>query len=107
VNKIDLLNTMAESLKIKVTVAGRVYPLKVKNANEEEGMRKAAIKINDLVTKYEQNYAVSDKQDVLAMCALQFASLIEVNAINKEEDLTEAINKMNKLNVLIDEHLNK
>ncbi len=98
---------MAESLKIKVTVAGRVYPLKVKNANEEEGMRKAAIKINDLVTKYEQNYAVSDKQDVLAMCALQFASLIEVNAINKEEDLTEAINKMNKLNVLIDEHLNK
>ena len=98
---------MAESLKIKVTVAGRVYPLKVKNANEEEGMRKAAIKINDLVTKYEQNYAVSDKQDVLAMCALQFASLIEVNAINKKEDLTEAINKMNKLNVLIDEHLNK
>ena len=98
---------MAESLKIKVTVAGRVYPLKVKNANEEEGMRKAAIKINDLVSNYEKNYAVSDKQDVLAMCALQFASLIEINAINKEEDLTEALEKMNKLNVLIDEHLNK
>jgi cell division protein ZapA (FtsZ GTPase activity inhibitor) len=98
---------MAESLKIKVTVAGRVYPLKVKNANEEEGMRKAATKINDLVSKYEQNYAVSDKQDVLAMCALQFASLIEINAINKEEDLTEATEKMNKLNVLIDEHLKK
>lgn len=98
---------MAESLKIKVTVAGRVYPLKVKNANEEEGMRKAATKINDLVSNYEKNYAVSDKQDVLAMCALQFASLIEINAINKEEDLTEALEKMNKLNVLIDEHLNK
>ncbi|MEX1384587.1 cell division protein ZapA [Lutibacter sp.] len=98
---------MGESLKIKVTVAGRVYPLKVKNANEEEGMRKAATKINDLVSNYEQNYAVSDKQDVLAMCALQFASLIEVNSINKKEDLTEALEKMNKLNVLIDKHLNK
>jgi cell division protein ZapA len=98
---------MAESLKIKVTIAGRVYPLNVKNENEEEGMRKAANKINDLVSKFEQNYAVSDKQDVLAMCALQFASLIEINAINKEEDLIEVSEKLNKLNVLIDEHLKK
>ncbi|UMB61320.1 cell division protein ZapA [Lutibacter sp. A80] len=98
---------MAETLKIKVTVAGRVYPLRVKNANEEQGMRKAATKINELVSNFEKNYAVSDKQDVLAMCALQFASLIEIKAINKEEDMTEAIEKINKLNVLIDEHLNK
>ncbi|SNR33766.1 cell division protein ZapA [Lutibacter flavus] len=98
---------MAESLKIKVTIAGRVYPLNVKNENEEEGMRKAANKINDLVSKFEQNYAVSDKQDVLSMCALQFASLIEINAINKEEDLIEVSEKLNKLNVLIDEHLKK
>ncbi len=98
---------MMESLKIKVTIAGRVYPMKVKNANEEEGMRKAANKINELVTKFEKNYAVSDKQDVLAMCALQFASLIEINAINNEEDLLESTEKMNKLSVLIDEHLKK
>ena len=98
---------MAESLKIKVTIAGRVYPMLIKNENEEEGMRKAANKINELVTKFEKNYAVSDKQDVLAMCALQFASLIEINAINNEEDLVKATEKMNKLNVLIDEHLKK
>ena len=61
------------------------------NSNiEEEGMRKAAANINQLISKYEKNYAVSDKQDVLAMCALQFASLIEIKAINKEEDLNEA-----------------
>ncbi len=46
---------MAEPLKIKVTIAGRVYPINVKNANEEEGMRKAANHINDLVTKFEKN----------------------------------------------------
>ncbi len=98
---------MAESLKIKVTIAGRVYPMKVNNANEEEGMRKAANQINDLVNNFEKNYAVSDKQDVLAMCALQFASLIEINAINKDEDLVKATEKMNELSVLIDKHLKK
>ncbi|WP_457611365.1 cell division protein ZapA [Lutibacter sp.] len=98
---------MAESLKIKVTIAGRVYPIRIKNENEEEGMRKAANQINNLVAKFEKNYAVSDKQDVLAMCALQFASLIEINAINKNEDLVNATKKLNKLSVLIDKHLKK
>lgn len=98
---------MAEPLKIKVTIAGRVYPINVNSVNEEEGMRKAAKKINDLVTKFEKNYAVSDKQDVLAMCALQFASLIEIKAINKDQDISEATKKMNTLCALIDEHINK
>lgn len=96
---------MADLLKIKVTIAGRAYPLSVKSAVEEEGMRKAAKKINELVAKFEKNYAVSDKQDVLAMCALQFASLSEINAIVKENDEKEAIKKINKLNVLINKHL--
>jgi cell division protein ZapA len=96
---------MAESLKIKVTIAGRVYPIRINNENEEEGMRKAANQINELVTKFEKNYEVSDKQDVLAMCALQFASLIEINAINNNEDIVKATEKINKLNVLIDEYL--
>ena len=64
-------------LKINLVIAGRTYPLSVNNTNEEEGMRKAASAINKLITMYEQNYAVSDKQDVLAMCALQFASKSE------------------------------
>ena len=96
---------MDDSLKIKVTVAGRVYPLKVKNAVEEEGMRKAANQINNLVSKFEKNYAVSDKQDVLAMCALQFASLIEINTISNEKDLEEAKEKLNTLNALLETHL--
>ncbi|MBE0424985.1 MAG: cell division protein ZapA [Lutibacter sp.] len=98
---------MAEPLKIKVTIAGRVYPINVKNEIEEEGMRKAAKHINDMVTKFEKNYAVSDKQDVLAMCALQFASLIEINSINKDQDMMEVTEKINKLGALIDTHLEK
>ena len=63
---------MAE-LSIKVTIAGRVYPLTVKR-DEEEMVRKAAKLINDRIKEYEENYSVRDKQDLLAMCGLQFAS---------------------------------
>ncbi|KRP27950.1 MAG: cell division protein ZapA [Cryomorphaceae bacterium BACL22 MAG-120619-bin32] len=96
---------MAEKLKINVVIAGRTYPLSVNNTNEEEGMRKAVNSINKLISLYEQNYAVSDKQDVLAMCALQFASKLEINAIDKDSTSIEAIEKLNELTKLVNTHL--
>ena len=96
---------MADKIKIKVTIANRVYPLQISSPNEEEGMRKAAQKINDLVKRFEQDYAVSDKQDVLAMCALQFASALEINEINKEEDVQKAAQKIADLHQLLVEKL--
>lgn len=92
---------MAEKIKIKVTIANRVYPLNINSANEEEGMRKAAKRINDLVTRFEQDYAVSDKQDVLAMCALQFASALEINAINGDDAVKSATKKLMELNEML------
>ena len=74
---------MEEKLKIKVTIGDRVYPLTINGEGEEEGVRKAVKKINDLIKRFEENYEVRDKQDVLAMCALQFASLQEVKSIYK------------------------
>ena len=97
---------MEESIKIKVAIAGRSYPLYVANATEEEGTRKAAEKINNLISKFEQNYAVSDKQDVLAMCALQFASKLEVTSINENENIQTAETKLNQLHQLLDAYLN-
>ena len=75
-----------DKLKVNVVIAGRTYPLSVKNVQEEEGMRKAAKSINDLISKFEENYAVADKQDVLAMCALQFASKAEISSLKVTED---------------------
>ncbi len=69
---------MEDYLKIKVSIADRVYPLNIKRS-EEEKIRLAAKKIDSLLKKYEENYAVRDKQDLLAMCALQLASRIEKN----------------------------
>ena len=94
-----------EKLKINIVIAGRTYPLSVNNTNEEEGMRKAANTINKLISKYEQNYAVSDKQDVLAMCALQFASKLEIQSIEKNSTDIEAIKKVKELTNLVNSHL--
>ena len=92
-------------LKINIVIAGRTYPLSVKNTKEEEGMRKAANAINNLIAKYEQNYAVSDKQDVLAMSALQFASKLEILSLDENDTKKEEIEKLNELTNLVSSHL--
>ena len=94
-----------EKLKINLVIAGRTYPLSVKNTQEEEGMRKAAAAINQLISKFEENYAVSDKQDVLAMCALQFSSKLEISSITKESENEKTFEKINELSKLITNHL--
>ena len=94
-----------EKLKINLVIAGRSYPLSVNSNIEEEGMRKAAANINQLISKYEKNYAVSDKQDVLAMCALQFASKLEISTLDTEETNTEALDKIHELTKLVSANL--
>ncbi len=96
---------MEDKLKIKVTIGDRVYPLTIKSEGEEEGIRKAVKKINDLIKKFEENYEVRDKQDVLAMCALQFASLQEVKSIYNEQDARKIENKLKEMSGVIDAHL--
>jgi cell division protein ZapA len=97
---------MDEKLKIKISIADRVYPLNV-DMSQEEGLRSASKKIDVMIRQFEENYAVRDKQDVLAMCALQFASQVEQNKIDKVEDHTNTIERLNKLNDLLDTFLIK
>ncbi|WP_378187469.1 cell division protein ZapA [Aquimarina sp. W85] len=95
---------MADKLKIKITVADRVYPLTV-IPDQEEGLRKAAKKIDEMIKQFEQSYAVRDKQDVLAMCALQFAAQVEQKGIDKENDKDNVTTRLNILSDLLDQHL--
>ena len=78
---------MENKLKIKLSIADRVYPLTIA-ASQEEGLRKAAKKIEAMIKQFEQSYAVRDKQDVLAMCALQFAAQVEQKTIDKDANQT-------------------
>lgn len=96
---------MTKNLKIKVTIGDRVYPLTIRDEKEEEGIRLAVKKINELLKKFEQNYEVRDKQDVLAMCALQFASQQEVQTVYDVEDTQKMENKLREINQLLDSHL--
>lgn len=60
-------------LSLKVVVAGRTYPLTV-NHGEEAKVTKAAEDINRAIKMLQDNYAVKDMQDLLAMTALQLAT---------------------------------
>ena len=60
-------------LSLKVVVAGRTYPLTV-NPGEEAKVTKAAEDINRAIKSLQDNYAVKDMQDLLAMTALQLAT---------------------------------
>ncbi|MFB1021836.1 MAG: cell division protein ZapA [Vicingaceae bacterium] len=93
-----------KDLSIKVNIAGRMYPLTVQQT-EEENIRKAVKAIDEMVRDYEQNYAVKDKQDLLAMVALQYATQsIELNA--KTTSIDSGLNSQLKvLNDLISEVL--
>ncbi|PID71150.1 MAG: cell division protein ZapA [Flavobacteriales bacterium] len=96
---------MSGKLKIKVTIGDRVYPLTINGEKEEEGVRKAVKKINDLIKKFEENYEVRDKQDVLAMCALQFASIQEVKSIFNEKDGVLIEDKLKNISSLLDAYV--
>jgi cell division protein ZapA len=95
---------MNEKLKIKISIADRVYPLTV-DMSQEEGMRSASKKIDVMIKQFEENYAVRDKQDVLAMCALQFASQLEQKNVDNSIDGTESIERLTKINELLDQYL--
>jgi cell division protein ZapA len=94
---------MSEKIKIKLTVADRVYPLTI-SPNQEASLRISAKKIDEMTKQLEQNYAVRDKQDVLAMCALQYAAQLE-NQLEKNTTKDDSSTKTNELVELIDLHL--
>ncbi len=80
-----------EMLSIKVQIAERFYPLKIKRQDEEK-IRKAARLINDKVLQYKQRYTDKDSQDFMAMAALQFViNLLDCeqqqNVVSLEKEL--------------------
>ena len=97
---------MDDKLKIKLSIADRVYPLTV-SMSQEEGLRSASKKIDVMMKQFEESYAVRDKQDVLAMCALQFASQVEQKQIDNSIDGTETLERLQLLNETLLNYLEK
>ncbi len=84
-----------DSLSIKVNIGGRVYPLTI-DPKEEESIRKAAESINHNIKELQENYAVRDTQDLLAMTALQYASTVTKE--KKDVEYAKLLEDLEKLN---------
>jgi len=72
-------------LSIKITIAGRTYPLTIRR-DEEEQIRRAARNIEEKIREYQESYAVRDKQDLLAMTVLHFATVASSESGEIEQD---------------------
>lgn len=86
-------------LTITVKIADRPYRLTIKK-EEEEIIRKAAGLINEKVKNYSDNYAFKDKQDLLAMVALQNGTSVlrtENEAKNMDRRLTDKMKEIDKV----------
>lgn len=90
-----------EDLTLTVYIADRPYRLKVRQ-DEVEIVKNAVKEIEEKIKGYADSYAFNDRQDLLAMTALHFATMIR----KKEEDRTgiadeRLVEKLKYLNSLL------
>ena len=86
-------------ISIKINIADRVYPLKV-NMEEEEIIRRAAKLINDRIKEFQDNYAVRDKQDLLSMCVLHYATATlkaEKKVMREDMEVSDKVYELDRL----------
>ena len=82
-----------DKLSIKLHIANRIYPMKIERKSEEY-IRNAVKKIEERLKFYEDNYAIKDKQDLLAMCLIEYASKFETvnnKKVVEDDGLTEKL----------------
>jgi cell division protein ZapA len=95
---------MKDKLSIKVSVAGRVYPLSIER-HEEENIHKAVKLINEKMAEFEKIFNIKDRQDLLAMTALNFVPLyLEAKEAVQCEN-KEIIDRLQKLDNLISQEI--
>lgn len=89
-----------DKVALKVVVAGRTYPLTVLQS-EVNRVEKAANDINRAIQQLQENFAVRDMQDLLAMTALQLSTKQSKAAtggsVVQEADFSEAEFALKKL----------
>ena len=68
--------------------------------NSQEIIRNSVKKIDDRLKFYEDNYAIKDKQDLLAMCLIEYASKLEKinqNNIISDDGISEKLSNLDQL----------
>jgi cell division protein ZapA (FtsZ GTPase activity inhibitor) len=88
-----------DEISINISIADRPYRLTI-SRDEEERLRKAVLIINERIKAYAKSYAYKDRQDLLAMVALQYATsslLFESEVAFRDNHLTEKLNGIDQL----------
>jgi cell division protein ZapA len=88
-----------EELSIKIKIAEREYPMKVKR-HEEEKVRAAGKLINEKLKHYRDQFGIDDKQDLLAMVA--FDCIVQKQATEEtqqgiDQTVFEKVNHLNQI----------
>ena len=86
----------------KINIADRIYPLRVA-MEEEEIIRQAAKLINERIKEFQENYAVRDKQDLLSMSVLHYATGMIKAERRIGEDELEVSNRIGELENMLEE----
>ncbi len=93
-----------DEISITVRIADRQYKLTI-GRDEEEIFRKATKLLADKIVEYAQNYAFKDKQDLLALVALQYTS----SSIKFEEQANfndkELVLRLNEIDRVLNENI--
>lgn len=95
-----------DSIRVKIKIAGRIYPLTI-DPEEEKAVRDAGKEINRLIDDFEKRYAVTDRQDAIAMAALQIASKKRMNSKSESIHQEELDDKLIHLTNLIEREIEK
>lgn len=74
---------------------------------EEEIIRYAAKLINEKIKELQENYAVRDKQDLLSMCVLQYATGMLKAERNLKDQQAGVENSIDELDSLLTEFFSK
>jgi len=88
-----------KEVSISISIAGNTYPIKVK-PEDEQSVELAARLISDKIKVLKETYKVSDKRDLLAMCALQLATQnieLESRTNSSSTQLAEKLIEMDTL----------
>lgn len=88
-----------ELISIKVWLAGRSYPIRIK-PEEESAVRKAVKIADEKIHEMRAHYAGKDDQDFMAMCLLSYAADSAIETYNNpvlQEELNKLSGRIDKL----------
>ncbi len=89
-------------LSISITIADRPYKLVIDSEHEEQFRRSAKL-IDKKIKEYSSSYAYKDKQDLLAMVALE----LTVNSLENELSASEKKQELDDRLIGIDKALDE